>query len=684
MIVKDEAAVIERCLTSVRPLLSGWVVVDTGSSDGTPELVARALHGLPGALHQRRWVDFGTNRSELMALARGVGTHLLLVDADMTLRIEGGVDALTVPDADAALLRHEGDPEYWIPRVVRADRAWSYVGATHEYLACDGPHTTARWDALVVEHHADGGSRGDKFERDRRLLEAELERRPDDPRTVFYLAQTLRDLGHAEDATALYRRRVELGGWAEEQFYAQLQVGVLTAATDWFAAVPELLAAWEMRPQRAEPLLELARGYRALGAHRLARAFAEQGLALPYPTDDLLFVHTEAWDWALRFERAVAAYHCGDPETALADNDQLLADGVPPWVDPWVRHNRAWCLEALGRGDGTAPAFLPTLTGTRLSTLADLAPSTRHTLIDLPDERGWSTFNPSLGTSDDGVLHLLLRSANYRLAAGGRYDLPEPVVRTANRLVPLDDRLRPAGPAAALPEVPEGDEVHPSRVSGCEDLRLVALDGRWRATATVRDRNPEERCEVVLLDLGPVGGSPTGTTLQVLSGPEPELHQKNWMPFVHDGALHLVYRCTPTVVLRVGEGSEGAAVTTVSRRPGPPALADARGGSPGLAVPGGVLFLVHEAVGGGPLGRIYTHRLVLLADEGDGWAVTAVSAPFHLLEPTVEFCAGLARHPADPGTAVLSYGRADAEAWLATVALDELLSLLVPVAPPAG
>lgn len=30
MIVKDEAHVIERCLTSVRPYVDAWLLVDTG------------------------------------------------------------------------------------------------------------------------------------------------------------------------------------------------------------------------------------------------------------------------------------------------------------------------------------------------------------------------------------------------------------------------------------------------------------------------------------------------------------------------------------------------------------------------------------------------------------------------------------------------------------------------------
>ena len=35
MIVKNEEKIIERCLSSVLPLIDSWVIVDTGSTDGT-------------------------------------------------------------------------------------------------------------------------------------------------------------------------------------------------------------------------------------------------------------------------------------------------------------------------------------------------------------------------------------------------------------------------------------------------------------------------------------------------------------------------------------------------------------------------------------------------------------------------------------------------------------------------
>jgi glycosyltransferase involved in cell wall biosynthesis len=130
MIVRDEAAVIERCLQSVLPLIDAWTIVDTGSTDGTAELIASTLADVPGHLHRRRWQDFGANRTELMQLAAGSADYLLLLDADMTVVVTNPVGEL---DADEYLVRHLGDLEYRVGRLVRGDRPWCFVGSTHEH-----------------------------------------------------------------------------------------------------------------------------------------------------------------------------------------------------------------------------------------------------------------------------------------------------------------------------------------------------------------------------------------------------------------------------------------------------------------------------------------------------------------------------------------------------------------------
>ncbi len=698
MIVRNEAEVVERCIASVRPIITHWSIVDTGSTDGTQELVERALEGLPGTLHQRAWHNFGHNRTELMRLSRGMADYLLLVDADMTVRIEGPLPELS---ADSYLLHHVGSLDYAVPRLVRGDLPWRFVGATHEYLALDADddgagEREAVLDQLLIEHHADGGSRADKFERDRVLLEEALAHDPDDPRTLFYLAQTYADLGATERAIELYRRRVQVGGWAEEAFCAQQRIGELLAPTDWDAAVVELLAAWQLRPERAEPLYHLARGYRSREQYHLAHHFATAGLAIPYPDRDRLFVQRDPYEWGLRFEYAIAAYWIGDPESAREANEQLLADGVPGWVETWVRHNLGWCLQALGHTEVTAGgAPLPPVgaiaPGARAeATLVDLAPSACFDVLDLDPDLGdraptttsadgtevrWPRFNPSIAADGTGF-RLVTRASNYRLTETGHYEQLDGgyPIRTVNHVLRLDADFEVLD-VLELPEVPDGEDRFPSLVQGCEDARPIEVGGRWYAVATVRDRNPAELCEMAWLSLDPPDdphGAAPGATLRTLRPPHHDTtrHEKNWMPFLVDGTLHFLYACFPTVVLQVDPDT--AKLGTVRSTPAPEVCEHLRGGSQGVEIDGSWYFATHEASGYGSTRR-YVHRVVRLTRAGDDFAIDGVSPRFTFTGAPIEFCAGLA---VSGGEALLSFGVGDARSLIARLPVAELTALV--------
>lgn len=338
MIVRNESAVIERCLSSVRGIIDRWVIVDTGSTDGTQDIVRRVLVDVPGALYDREWRDFGHNRNELLDLARGSADYLLLLDADMTVE-HAGFDPSRLA-AGMHMVRVTGGYTYRMPYLVDGGTRWRYVGRTHEYLTSDEPHEVHDIEELVFEHHADGGSRGDKYERDLALLEAAVRENRDDARSVFYLAQTRQGLGDLEGALAAYRRRVELGGWEEEVFWSMYQIGlVLSARDEWVHAAQAYLSAWEYRPTRVEPLYRLAAGYRARNHHRVAALWADTAAAIA-PSDDRLFVESWIRDWGIDFERSVSYWWLGRGKESRAIAERLLArDDVDAAHRAALEHN---------------------------------------------------------------------------------------------------------------------------------------------------------------------------------------------------------------------------------------------------------------------------------------------------------------------------------------------------------
>jgi tetratricopeptide (TPR) repeat protein len=350
MIVKDEAGVIERCLGSVRDLIDTWVICDTGSTDGTQGLIAEALDGVPGELHEREWVDFGHNRTELLKLARGRADYLLLLDADWTLEAEPG--ALDELGADVYLVRHvhrpAGDFELYNRHLVRGGIDWRYEGATHEYIEADVERSEARLEGAVIVNWADGGvGRERRWRQDVDLLERELMRDPTNARALFYLAQTHRDLGDTARAIELYGKRAALGGWPEEVYYSLYQVGVLTA--DWPEASAALMRAWESRPGRAEALYHLVSGLRQRDIHHTAYALARTGIRMRQP-DDLLFVEPWVYRWGMLFEFSICAYWAGRERAALTACDRLLKmDDLPALYREQTEANREFCVQAIER-----------------------------------------------------------------------------------------------------------------------------------------------------------------------------------------------------------------------------------------------------------------------------------------------------------------------------------------------
>lgn len=350
MIVKNEAAVIGRCLGSVKPLLDYWVIVDTGSTDGTQDLVRAALSDVPGEVVERPWVDFAHNRTEAIAAARGKADYLLFMDADWVWHPTGVVPPL---EKDLYFVLLELTGVTYRGAQLAADRLpWRYVGVLHEYLWCPEEHTEALLEGARILNLGDGARSRDplKYRRDALVLERALLDEPQNERYVFYLAQSYRDAGDLDLAIRHYHRRVEMGGWIEEVWYSQLQIADAMArqGKEWASVLAAYLAAYERRPQRAEPLFRIARHYMDESQFETAGLFLDQAARVPYPAEDKLFVEHGLYRYIIAMERAVCAYWRGRHEEAIRLNNALLAcSDLPQEHRGRVIENRRFSLDAL-------------------------------------------------------------------------------------------------------------------------------------------------------------------------------------------------------------------------------------------------------------------------------------------------------------------------------------------------
>jgi glycosyltransferase involved in cell wall biosynthesis len=333
MIVKNESKVIERCLNSVKNYIDYWVIVDTGSNDGTQKMVIDLMDnfGIKGELYERSWKDFGTNRTESLNLSKGKCDYRLIIDADDVLEVEEGKNPFLNLDKDSYKIKIKLNPiSYFRTQIVRGDQEWRYVGVLHEYIT--GPRGVKYTDGFIegafmvasVSGHNREIKGPKKYYSDALIFEKALITLSEDDikdglkeRYTFYLAQSYRDAGMTERSIEFYQKRVELGGWEEEVYVSKYWIAKQKQNLNKSDSeiIDSYMDAWEYRPSRLEALYYLIK---FLGSRkRYSFAFALATVAMKtQKCSDILFVENDIWKWRMPDEYSVLAFYNGNPKEA--------------------------------------------------------------------------------------------------------------------------------------------------------------------------------------------------------------------------------------------------------------------------------------------------------------------------------------------------------------------------------
>ncbi len=289
MIVKDEARVIRRCLDALKPFIDHALIIDKGSTDETPQLIAEVL---PDAtIEFSKFVSFQHNRTELLERARLAypdADYHLMIDADDTWAPQEGFEWPELKE-DLYHLEHRlGNLSWWRPQIMRANKPFGYGGVAHEKLECGEGFTVDRLEGVRIQCGSEGA------------------RRTKEPLKKY--------------------ARVRMGGWAEEVWYSKYQIGrlreMLAHSTE--EVLQAYLDAYTARPSRSEPMVAAASVCRRTRQRGLQLLHASVAIHIPYPKDDRLFVEWTAYDWRAWDEFAMACWHLGRLDDCLWANFRIL------------------------------------------------------------------------------------------------------------------------------------------------------------------------------------------------------------------------------------------------------------------------------------------------------------------------------------------------------------------------
>lgn len=321
LMVKNEETVMRATLQPfVDAGINSYLIFDTGSTDGTV-MVTQEMFDEYGVTHgyifQEPFIDFATSRNRALDLAQAQFPHaafMVMLDAEWYLNdaqalVEFCEQCLRQRDPHSSYLMHIVNEalDNYTCRLLRCNRGLRFGGVVHETIT--QPSIVKVPETIFFEYLPETlgvEKSAARFFRDRELLLKEHQRNPYCTRTLFYLARTCEDLGDLTCAYDFYKKRVEMVGWDEEDFIVRYRLAQTIKKLvyraqhpdyNWNEALHYFLQAYQMRPHRAEPLIEIADYYVQLGQMDTAFLFAQRAAEIEYPERDILFVEKYLYNY---------------------------------------------------------------------------------------------------------------------------------------------------------------------------------------------------------------------------------------------------------------------------------------------------------------------------------------------------------------------------------------------------
>ncbi|WEK53896.1 MAG: glycosyltransferase family 2 protein [Candidatus Cohnella colombiensis] len=207
MIVRNEEAKLQRCLSSVAPYVDEMIIVDTGSTDQT--IAIATMFGAKIAHYE--WInDFAAARNYALSLSSSRWN--IVLDADEYIE-QFDVEAINqfMQEHRAVGRIHrisetmeENEHNYtsdYITRLIPVDHR--FKGRIHEQVVTDLPRVNV---PIVIQH--DGYLHLNKSDRNIPILQLEVRANPNDPYYYYQLAKEYKGIGQLSESMALFEQAI--------------------------------------------------------------------------------------------------------------------------------------------------------------------------------------------------------------------------------------------------------------------------------------------------------------------------------------------------------------------------------------------------------------------------------------------------------------------------------------------
>lgn len=362
MTVANEAPTLEKSVRSVAPFVDEIIIgVDGKSMDDTAE-IARRLATKYFEYDESSPPDFPRMRNRALEMVET--DWAIVLDGHEWIENAQLIRPALETTAWSVELRMLCDPDengvpalaFPYPKVLR--RHVRFVGAPiHEEVFTPLARRDTNLEIKVWHQRPPGLAVTTRSQQKSGELERLREAWEDhnDRRSLFYLANGLREAGRHREAIAAYKQYLQAPNFAEESWQALLYLARCYAhLKEWTTARELFEQAAAESPERAESLVGLGYALLELGEAENAAERFRQAASLPEPLNCRLFVEVPVYRWGAWHGLALSRDRLGDYWAALEAEEKARAGGAGAWA---TRNIYFWFIKAArekGRGQTKA------------------------------------------------------------------------------------------------------------------------------------------------------------------------------------------------------------------------------------------------------------------------------------------------------------------------------------------
>lgn len=293
MIIKNGADTIIPVLESVAPYIDAWTILDTGSTDGTQELITKILQNIPGKLHQEPFVDFRHSRNRVLDLSENKCKYTLMLDDSYILHGGEHLRRLLQKSREGGyslrITNEKRTTEYYSLRLLKSSLHIRYKYRVHEIPMYDDAVGISEENIYIEDMNTRGQIQRsyDRFEKDLEMLMLEHQENPQDNRIIRYLGLTNMLLRNNKDSYKWFQKLLKGKNLSDEEKYTGLVNSAILLYKELDGSYIDYIKLLEKAvmeiPYRAEPYYKLAIMYRQLGEMEKALSWIHLGANKPIP-----------------------------------------------------------------------------------------------------------------------------------------------------------------------------------------------------------------------------------------------------------------------------------------------------------------------------------------------------------------------------------------------------------------